>query len=190
MTDNLSPSQRARNILSKNPVFLDTETTGLGNTDQICEISIIDSFGKVLLNTLVKPTILMKKDAEAIHGISDEMLKDAPKFIDIIFDLVDVLHGRHLVIYNADYDMRMLKQSLKPYEFAKLSDIGIADIHCAMLLYAEYWGEWDDYRQSYKWQRLGNAMLQQGINFNGTLHRALADTEITRQLVYKMAQMA
>ena len=45
----------ARQVIAQNPVYLDTETTGLEKTDEIVEISIVDDSGQVLLDSLVKP---------------------------------------------------------------------------------------------------------------------------------------
>lgn len=51
-------------------VILDTETTGLTLRDQIIEICVIDLTGKILLNSLVKPTINIPAEAASIHGIT------------------------------------------------------------------------------------------------------------------------
>lgn len=180
-----SHSEIAREILGKNPVYLDTETTGLGPTDQICEISIVDNNGSVLLDTLVRPTIPMKSNAQQVHGISDEMLQDAPYFSEILPEIRSILNDRVLVIYNSEYDLRMMGQSA--YAMSIPLDVNFNFVYCAMELYALYWGDWSDYFHSYKWQRLGDAMIQQGIKYEGQLHRALADCQVTRLLMHKMA---
>lgn len=73
----------ANRILAKNPVFLDTETTGLGCSDEIVELSVIDARGDVLIDTLIKPVQPISPDAEAIHGISNEMVRNAPAFAQV-----------------------------------------------------------------------------------------------------------
>ena len=45
----------ATKLLQLNPVFLDTETTGLGRYDEIVEVAVVDLDGSVLINTLVRP---------------------------------------------------------------------------------------------------------------------------------------
>jgi len=62
--------------------------------------------------------------------------------------------------------------------------------HCAMKLYAEYHGDWDEYHQSFRWQRLGNAAHQCRLEIPTNLHRAGADAELTRRLVFHMAKRA
>jgi DNA polymerase-3 subunit epsilon len=46
----------AREILALVPVYLDTETTGLGSDAQVIDIALIDTDGTELINTLVRPT--------------------------------------------------------------------------------------------------------------------------------------
>lgn len=180
-----TPAAMAASILRHNPVFLDTETTGLGVNDEVCEISIIDQDGSTLLDTLVRPTFPIHPSVTAIHGISQAMVETAPSFPEILPKLHEVLKNRTLVVYNLEYDLRMLHQSAAAHHLQFSSPHFLS--WCAMKLYAEYWGEWSDYRQDYKWQRLGDAMRQQGIKFDGILHRALADTQVTRLLMIKMA---
>ena len=57
-----------------NEYVLDTETTGLSETDEIVEIAIIRlDDGSEVINTLVNPSIPISKEATAIHGITDDM---------------------------------------------------------------------------------------------------------------------
>ncbi|HHJ4165905.1 TPA: exonuclease domain-containing protein, partial [Raoultella ornithinolytica] len=63
-------SQRARYWLEEGFLFIDTETTGLGEDAEIVEICIIDSHGSIMLNTLIKPTKPIPDEAIAIHGIT------------------------------------------------------------------------------------------------------------------------
>lgn len=185
MSSTPTPAEIARKILEHSPVYLDTETTGLGQKDEVCEISIIDHDGSVLLDTLVRPTFPIHPSVSAIHGITNDMVSTAPSFPEVLPKLQGVLKNRTLVIYNMDYDLRMLAQSAAAHGvlFSHSSFMSF----CAMKLYAAHWGEWSDYRHDYKWQRLGDAMRQQGILFEGTLHRALADTQVTRLLMQKIA---
>ena len=73
------------NQLGCDYVVLDTETTGLDEDAEIVEIAIVDSTGKVLLDTLVKPSkpLPVYCEASEIHGITNEMLVNAPNWQDI-----------------------------------------------------------------------------------------------------------
>lgn len=181
----------AREWLDRKPIFLDTETTGLRRDAEICEITLINHDGAVLLDTLVRPARRIPRDASAIHGITDEMVKDAPTFAEILSRLEELLTGREVIIYNREFDQKMLVQSAAalgiPFKPWWRRPDNAAQWHCAMHLYAEYRGDWDDYRGSYRWHRLGNAARQCGLQITEGLHRARADTDLTRQLVLHMA---
>ena len=47
--------QRAQAVLELQPIFLDTETTGTGQTDRIIQIGIVDAQGETLFQSLVNP---------------------------------------------------------------------------------------------------------------------------------------
>ncbi|MOA51921.1 hypothetical protein D3C78_1751320 [compost metagenome] len=55
--------------------------------------------------------------------------------------------------------------------------------------YARFRGEWDDRRSDWRWQKLGNAARQQGVEVIGA-HRALADCRMTLAVVRAMAEGA
>ncbi|GAB6537144.1 hypothetical protein bcgnr5378_63820 [Bacillus cereus] len=56
-------------------LVLDTQTTGLGETDEIVEIAVTDLDGKTFLNTLVRPTVRICNDATMVHGITDKTVE-------------------------------------------------------------------------------------------------------------------
>ena len=67
--------------LMNNPetwVILDTETTGLDNTAEAIQIGVLAPDGNVLLNTLVNPICHIPENVTHIHGITNEMVEDAP----------------------------------------------------------------------------------------------------------------
>lgn len=158
-------------------VILDTETTGLGKTDEIIELAIIDGYGNVLLDTLVNPKKRkISEQAAAIHGIDKEMLKDAPRFPEVLPKIQAAIRGRDLLIYNAEYDIRLLSQTAGKYDFEKV-DLGTSRGGCVMLSYSGFVGEPSLYHQGeYKWQKLPNAG-----------HRALSDCQATLALIKEMA---
>ena len=130
-------------------VILDTETTGLDYDAEIVQVSLIDMEGRVLMDTLVKPSISIPEDAIRIHGITNEMVVDAPRFAEIDGKLMDLVRNKILVIYNVSFDIRMIAQSSKG-----TSGIVARRLACAMSNYASFVGEWNDYHGNYKWQRL------------------------------------
>lgn len=163
--------------LLKNCHVLDTETTGLNNAE-VVEISIIDETGKVIFDSLVKPLNPIPVDATKIHGITNEMVKDAPRWCDIHQKVSDIIITKPLVIYNESYDLRVMSDTAKSYGLT-MPDLYLHGSECAMLIYAELFGDWDYYRNQFKWQKLTNAAAQQHVEVKGTAHRALADCQMT-----------
>jgi DNA polymerase-3 subunit epsilon len=166
-----------------NTVILDTETTGLDNCAEICEISVIDTIsGEAILNTLIKPKGKIPEEVIAIHGITNEMVNNVPSYADIHSLLINIFNEKRVIIYNAGYDLRLIQQSAAQYDFLPL--INPKSIFCAMTWYAEFYGQWDKKRDNFKWQKLMNAAKQQDVDTSDLkAHRALADCEITRRVV-------
>lgn len=161
---------------------LDTETTGLDKKAQIVELGLIDQNGKKLIDTLVKPTIQIPDEAIAIHGITTEQaMEEGKSWVDVLGQLKSILNeDTDLVIYNADYDIRLIHQTSRIHKIP-MDEMGIVTgVHCAMLEYAEYWGE--ETSRGYKWQSLVNACAQQNVKVENA-HRAVADCQMTLSLI-------
>jgi len=181
-------TQTAKIWLDSDPLFLDTETTGLGPDSEIVEIAIVDRAGGSVFRTLVRPTAIIPAAATRIHGITQEMVCRIGIPMDVIWDqLYPIIKRRQLVIYNAAYDVRLIYQSCAAVGLDL--DHGIfSTTTCAMLLYADYRGEWDDFHGNNRWHNLGAACAQQAIRTVGVqLHRAAGDAELTRRLLHVMA---
>ena len=78
-------------------LILDTETTGLNAHDEVIQLGIVDMRGIVLLDTLVRPTNPIAPEARAIHGITDEVLAQAPSFSNLYETMGVALSQRHRV---------------------------------------------------------------------------------------------
>lgn len=134
-----------------NWVILDTETTGLGDAE-IVEIAVINSKKETLLNTLVRPSIPVPDSAIAIHGITNEMVADAPRFPEIYPKLTETLEGQRILIYNDDADRGFLNYCCRIYELPKLK---FKDrTFCLMHWYAQWYGEYSTYWRDFKFQPL------------------------------------
>lgn len=172
-------------IKSGDYLVLDCETTGLDSTSEICQIAIIDSSANVLLDTLVKPVHPIPAQATAIHGITDEMVKDAPRFpVREIFDLLD---ERNVIIYNASYDVSMLYRAERAID--NPLDVNwhkVFTSYCAMETFAEIYGDYNEYRNSYRWQKLSTACAYYKIK-SVDAHNALADCLMTLEVCKMMA---
>ena len=99
-------------------VFLDVETTGLEpwRRDRICEVAMLRcQTGEALdaLSRLINPQRLMDPRAQAIHGLSDEMLRDAPPFGQVAPQVLDFLRDAILVGHNIAFDLSFLAAELR-----------------------------------------------------------------------------
>ena len=166
----------ARAVLANASSYLivDTETTGLSGRDEIVEIGVVDLSGNTVFHSYVRPPKRRKMppDAEFIHKISLKFLKDKPTMAEIIEPLRRVLYNKTLISYNAEFDEKLFRQTCKKYELSGLSNRW----ECAMLPYAAWVGEWNDYHGDYKWQKLPSAG-----------HDALSDCLATRKIIIEMA---
>jgi len=172
-----------RATLSRNPLILDTETTGLKG--ELCDIAIIDMDGNILLDTLVRPIAQIQAGATAVHGISDKDVETAPTFAQALHQ-IQVIKGRVVICYNVEFDRRVIRESAKKWRIEE-AEYAPENWTCAMEMYARWWGDFSQYHRSYKWQKLTTAMEQQKIDVAGMqAHRALADAEMTRRLVLKL----
>jgi len=153
--------------------FLDTETTGIdGKRDSIVEIAIVDQRGAIVLNTFVSPGRPIPWQASAIHGITDEMVSDAPSFKSLWPEIKALVGGAHVVIYNASFDCQFFPDRLK----------AASRVSCAMMEFAEVYGERGSYGRDNRWQKLEVAARHVGHKWTGKAHRALADALACRSV--------
>jgi DNA polymerase III epsilon subunit-like protein len=156
-------------------LILDTETSGLHDSAEIVQIAIMHAAtGHVLLDTLIKPTRPIPRDASAIHGITDAMVADMPTFAEVAPQLRELLYGQTVVIYNADFDCRMLKQSASAA--GVVHELG-AFFEDAMEPYSAWYGDWSQYHGSYRWKPLPDGD-----------HSALGDCKACLDVLKRMAE--
>ncbi len=100
-------------------IFFDTETTGLSaeGGDRIIEIGAVEMVGRKLtgrnLHLYLNPERDSHEDALKVHGISNEFLRDKPKFAQIADELLAYLAGGELIIHNAAFDVGFLNKELE-----------------------------------------------------------------------------
>lgn len=173
----------ARDWLKREPLYLDTETTGLDETAQIVEIAILDAAGNALLNERIKPSIDIDAGAEGVHGINAAALIDCPSWPEIAPTIEKILKGRTVVIFNAEYDSRILRQTAAAFN-DPLNWFDDSKTLCAMYLAADMYGATNRYGTI----SLLNACSAAGVKWRGNAHSALADTYATFDLVQQIAR--
>lgn len=178
----------ARKLVEQGFVVLDLETTGLSGDDEAVSLAVVDQNGTVLIDTLLCHTKPSGPGAYAVHGHTWEETRSAPTFVEVWPQLVEAIQDKALVIYNKEFDLRIIEQMMKRYQI-DATPVFRRDAACAMLAFAQYYGDWDDRRRSYTWKKLGDAAFHLGLKAVD-LHRAAGDAELTRQLVETMARQA
>lgn len=170
---------------------IDFETTGLDPVkDRIIEIGIAEFDGGCLTacsNYFVNPGILLTEEVTKIHGITNDNLKEARSFSELVPLIASCLRNRIPVAYNADFDRSFLhaeldrlrrKDCLLIYEHIPAFDISV---------------EWLDpliwVRHLYKYaksKKLTDMCKNLGIELTNA-HRAASDASATGNLMFKLA---
>jgi len=92
-------------------IIFDTETTGLETKlDRIIEIGgieLVNNFptGRTLHLYINPGDRKVHPDALAVHGITDEFLKDKPVFGDVVGQVIEFFEGAKWIAHNANFDM-------------------------------------------------------------------------------------
>lgn len=162
---------------------VDFETTGLGPTQGgrateiaavlVCDGVIVDRWSSLMNSgTWVPPAI------QALTGISNEMLAQAPDSTTVMRELARFTEGCPLVAHNAAFD-----KGFWQYEMARA---GVAadpahEFACTVLLSRRLWPE-------AKSHSLGAMTRFHGIDFQGRAHRAMADALVTAELLLKVRE--
>lgn len=100
-------------------IVLDTETTGLSaeTGDRIIELGCVELMNRKLtgrnLHIYFNPERDSHEDALRVHGISNDFLKDKPKFTEQADEILEYLQGAELIIHNAPFDIGFLNKELQ-----------------------------------------------------------------------------
>ena len=100
-------------------IVLDTETTGLSaeGGDRIIEIGCVELVARKLTGNnkhfYLNPGRDSHEDALKVHGISNEFLRDKPRFEAVAQELLDYLQGAEIIIHNAAFDVSFLNKELE-----------------------------------------------------------------------------
>ena len=100
-------------------IVLDTETTGLSaeGGDRIIELGCVELYARKLtgnnLHFYFNPERDSHEDALKVHGISNEFLRDKPKFAELSEEILDYLSDAELIIHNAAFDIGFLNKELE-----------------------------------------------------------------------------
>ena len=167
-------------------IVLDTETTGLSadNGDRIIEIGCVELLNRKLtgnnLHFYVNPERDSHEDALKVHGISNEFLRDKPKFGAIADQLLDYLRDAEVIIHNAPFDISFLNKELERLGRASIKTV-IGQVTDSLVMAKEM----------FPGKRNGLDALcdRLGVDNSGrTLHGALLDAELLADVYINMTR--
>ena len=172
----------SHSLVKQNYIFFDVETTGLYPLagDKIIEIAMIKtSKGEIIdtIETMISPNFPIPKEVTKINNITDEMVKDSPKFDKKFSEkIINFIGDYTLVAHNASFDLGFLS--------VELGRNGII---------FERWKAIDTLKIAYELfpgqkNKLENLMRRYNIMPEGDVHRALVDTDILRKIFYEFLE--
>ncbi len=153
--------------------IIDIETTGQsaakGKITEIAVyvhngIEIIDSF-----SSLINPECYIPGFITELTGISNEMVRYAPKFYEVARQIVEITQNRVFVGHNVQFDYRFVQE-----EFKRLGYDYQRQTMCTVRLGRKF-------LPGHKSYSLGNICSELGISINGR-HRAAGDAFATTKL--------
>lgn len=169
----------------KRQLILDTETTGINPRDghRIVEIGCVELINRRFTgnnyHVYINPERIIEAEVVAIHGLTNERLKDEPKFRDIAQGFYEYIQGAELVIHNAPFDVGFIN-----HEFSLLSQpIPPLEQYCTVLDTLAL------AREMHPGQKNNlDALCRRYdiINSHRTLHGALLDAEILADVYLMM----
>lgn len=107
-------------------VSVDIETTGLGKEAKILEIGAVKfyPFGMTIehFDELVHPGIEIPETITAIHGITNEMVKDCPEIEQVLGKWLKFIGSVPLFAHNSPFDFRFLNRDIGTAGFTPLNN--------------------------------------------------------------------
>jgi DNA polymerase-3 subunit epsilon len=170
-----------------NVALLDVETTGRdASVDRVVELGIVIGRGGEIVarhNWLIHPGMPIPAEVSAIHGITDEMVKDKPRFDAVASEVLDALRGAIPAAYNAPFDRAFL-----------MSEVGRAKVDVAGVPAVAREVEWLDplvwareLQHDEKSRALGDVAARLGVKLEQA-HRASDDAEAALRVMYALGK--
>jgi len=166
-------------------IVLDTETTGLDPRQghRIIEIGALELIDRQLtgrqFHVYLNPERDIEQGALEVHGITEEFLRDKPRFAEVSDDLLAFADGAELVIHNAPFDIGFIDNelSLCGHRHASITEVaGVLDtLELARDLHPGQRNNLDALCKRYEVD-----------NSSRTLHGALLDAEILADVYLAM----
>ncbi len=160
---------------------IDFETTGLGATTggRATEIAAVLVRGGQVVDrwsSLMNSGAWVPPYIQALTGITNEMLAEAPDSGSVMRELARFTAGCPLVAHNASFDRSFWQAEMQQ---AGVDADPAHEFACTVLLSRRLWPE-------AKSHSLGEQVRFHGLSFSGRAHRAMADALVTAELLLKV----
>jgi DNA polymerase III subunit epsilon len=155
--------------------FLDVETTGLSPRygDRVCEIAVVRSrvdLVQATFQSLVNPERSISPGAAAVNGLSDDDVRDAPRFRDIADTLIATMRDTVLVCHNAPFDLGFVTSEMQRAGRTFAAPLVVDTLAIA--------------RHSYRFRSNSLSNIARVLNIpTPDAHRALGDAMTTRAVL-------
>jgi DNA polymerase-3 subunit epsilon len=167
-------------------IILDTETTGLSaeGGDRIIELGCVELYARKPtgnnLHFYFNPERDSHEDALKVHGISNEFLRDKPKFHQLADEILDYLGDAEIIIHNAAFDVGFLNKELERVGKHPLKSYVSGVIDTLVMAKEMFPG---------KRNSLDSLCERLGVDNSGrTLHGALLDAELLADVYINMTR--
>ncbi|MCZ2327933.1 DNA polymerase III subunit epsilon [Bartonella sp. F02] len=114
-------------------IIFDTETTGFDkDSDRIIEIGCIEMIDRYItgrrFHTYLNPQgVIIPDEVVAVHGLTNERLKDEKKFGDVADLFLEFIDGAMMIAHNASFDISFLNAELKRVNKSLISIDNVID---------------------------------------------------------------
>ena len=166
-----------KNFLIKNVSFavVDIETTGLSPRagNRICEIAVLRVKGgrKVgSFESLVNPERPISRGASFVNGITDDMVRNSPKFGEVVNDVLGLLNDAVIVCHNAPFDLGFIAHHMQGINLPLLNNPVVDTLKLARRHY------------NFSSNSLGSIARELCITVRNE-HRAMGDVLTTRKVL-------
>jgi DNA polymerase III epsilon subunit-like protein len=179
--------QECQRLLNLRPVFLECKPSRLEPQAEVVELALIDSDGSLILDELVRPKRRIKLAAVEVHGITNEIAKQAQPWTECWPKVDRLIYGRLVGIFGRELQLGWLTQSVRA-DFLRWNH-DPEHFFCIQKVHAEFQAEWDPATRAFRTYTLENAATLTGLNPEPSEYRrrALEDARLARAIMLVMA---
>ncbi len=177
-----APSPSVESLLHEEWIVVDVETTGASpqRGDRVTEVAAVRVAGgdvRESFSSLVNPERRIPSMITALTGITDEMVRSAPRFHEVAPPLMEALRGRVFVAHNAAFDWRFVAAELERTTGHRMAGRQLCTVRLARKLLPELSS-----------RSLDSLALYFGLEIESR-HRALDDAVATAKVLLRFFEL-